>query len=213
MRLRRSAGLLGGVLALALIAGACGSDSKSDTKVSGGSSDSGTASASAVDINATPRDELQQGGTFKYPLSGYPANFNPNELDGGDTDVNAITGGMLPSPFRYNAKAEPVLDKDYVTSAELTSKDPQVVTYQLNPKAVWYDGTKVTEADYEALWNAMKTAEGTAYQIVASNGYDQIASVKAGKDDHEVIVTFAKPYADWQALFSGLIPASTSKDP
>ena len=210
MRLKRSSGLIGGVLALALIAGACGSDSKKDN--SSGSSGK-TESASSVDINATPRDDLKQGGTFKYPLSGYPANFNPNELDGGDTDVNAITGGMLPAPFKFNGKAEPILDKNYVESAEVTSKDPQVITYVLNPKAVWSDGTKVSEADYEALWNAMKTAEGTDYQIVSSNGYEQISSVKAGKDDHEVVVTFSKPYADWQALFSGLIPASTSKDP
>ncbi|MEY2397301.1 MAG: glutathione transport system substrate-binding protein [Actinomycetota bacterium] len=211
MRLKYSAGLIGGVLAIALIAGACGSDSKNNKTTAGSGSSAPT--AGAVDINATPRAQVKDGGTFRYPLTAFPANFNPNELDGGDTDVAAVTGGLLPAPFKFNGKAEPVLDKDYVTSAELTSKDPQVVTYQLNPKAVWDDGTKVSEADYEALWNAMKTSEGTAYQIVASNGYDQIASVKAGKDDHEVIVTFAHPFADWQSLFGGLVPASTSKDP
>jgi peptide/nickel transport system substrate-binding protein len=211
MRTRRSSAVIGAALTLALLAGACGSDKKTDTSTNGTSKP--TVSASAVDINATPRDQVAQGGSFKYPLSGFPANFNPNELDGADTDVAAITGGMLPAPFKFNGKAEPILDKNYVTSAKLSSTSPQVVTYELNPDAVWYDGTKITEADYEALWNAMKTAEGTDYQIVASNGYDQVASVKAGKDDHEVIVTFAHPYADWQAMFSGLIPASTSKDP
>ncbi len=209
MRLSRLSALTGGVLAIALIAGACGSDSGS--KKSGGAST--PPAASSVDINATARDKVVQGGTFKYPLSGYPANFNPNELDGGDTDVAAITGGMLPSPFIFTGKAEPVLDTNYVTSAEVTATDPQVVTYELNPKAVWYDGTKITEADYESLWKAMRQADGTDYQIVSSNGYDAIASVKAGKDDHEVVVTFKKSYADWQAIFSGLIPASTSSDP
>ncbi len=210
MRLKRSSSFIGGVLALALIAGACGSDSKKEN--SSGSSGK-TESASSVDINATPRDDLKQGGTLKWPLTGYPANFNPNELDGGDRDNNDVVGAMLPSPFIFDGKAEPVIDKNYVESAEVTSKDPQIVTYVLNQKAVWSDGTKVSEADYEALWNAMKTAEGTDYQIVSSNGYDQISSVKAGKDDHEVVVTFDKPYADWQALFSTLLPASTSKDP
>ena len=209
MRLKHSSGVVGVVLTIALVAGACGS-SKNTTKTSTGSK--AGVSASAVDINATPRDQVVQGGTFKYPLQGYPANFNPNELDGTDTDVAAITGGMLPAPFKFNGKAEPILDTNYVSSAKLTSSSPQVITYELNPKAIWYDGTKITEADYEAMWNALKTADSPTYQIASSNGYEQIASVKAGKDDHEVIVTFAHPYADWQALFSALLPASTSKD-
>jgi peptide/nickel transport system substrate-binding protein len=208
LRFKSSSRVIGAVLALSLIAGACGSDDNNTSTAPKKSVD-----ASTVDINATPRADLKQGGTLKFPLSGFPANFNPNELDGSDRDSTDVTSAMLPAPFIFNGKAEPIIDKNYVSSAEITSTDPQVVTYVLNPKAVWYDGTKVSEADYEALWNAMKTAEGTDFQIVASNGYDQISSVKAGKDDHEVVVTFSKPYADWQALFSGLIPASTSKDP
>ena len=35
---------------------------------------------------------------------------------------------------------------------------------------IWYDGTKITAADYEGMWKALHTAEGTDYQIVAANG-------------------------------------------
>jgi len=208
MRFNRSSRFIGAVLAFSLIVGACGSD---DDDTAEGPKESVDASVS--DINATPRDDVQQGGTLKFPLSGYPANFNPNQLDGGDRDANDVVGGLLPAPFKFDGKAAPILDENYVSSAEVTSTDPQVITYELNPDAIWYDGTEITVADYEALWNAMKTAEGTDYQIVSSNGYDQISSVKAGANDHEVVVTFENPYADWQALFSGLIPASTTKDP
>ena len=56
-----------------------------------------------------------------------------------------------------------------------------MVTYELNPKAIWYDGTPITAADYIAQW---KASNGTnhAYQISASSGYDQIESVVEGAE-------------------------------
>src|SRR5581483_9449829 len=99
------------------------------------------------------------------------------------------------------------------TSAELTARDPkQVVTYKINPRATWSDGTPVTEADFEAQWKADSGAN-PAYRISSANGYEQIESVARGADDREVVVTFKQPYADWKGLFSPLYPASTNNDP
>ncbi|HEY2703576.1 MAG TPA: ABC transporter family substrate-binding protein, partial [Candidatus Dormibacteraeota bacterium] len=101
----------------------------------------------------------------------------------------------------------------YLESGDLTAKTPkQVITYRINPKAVWYDGTPITVADFAAQWKALRGTD-TAYKVASTQGYDKVESVVQGKDDHEVVVTFAKPYVDWRGLFSFLYPASTNSNP
>jgi peptide/nickel transport system substrate-binding protein len=171
------------------------------------------ATANGTDIHPVPRDKLPDGGTLRWPLVAPPPNFNAGELDGTSADVANVVGALLPSMFSFDSEARPTVNKDYLDSAELTAKDPrQVVTYKLNRKAAWDDGTPITEADFEAQWKAL-SGSNPAYRIASSSGYDQIGSVAAGADDREVVVTFRRPYADWKALFSPLYPASTNNDP
>jgi peptide/nickel transport system substrate-binding protein len=171
------------------------------------------AMANGADVNPVPRDRLPDGGTLRLPLVASPPNFNAGQLDGTSADVANVIGALLPAMFGFDAEARPILNKDYLDSAELTAKDPrQRVTYRINRKAAWEDGTPITEADFEAQWKAMSGSD-PAYRIASSGGYDQIESVAAGADDREVVVTFRRPYADWKALFSPLYPASTNNDP
>jgi peptide/nickel transport system substrate-binding protein len=166
-----------------------------------------------TDINPVRRDELPDGGTLRWPLVAPPPNFNTGELDGTSADVANVVGALLPSLFGFDSEARPTVNKDYLSSAELTAKDPrQVVTYRINPRAAWDDGTPITETDFEAQWKAL-SGSNPAYRIASSSGYDQIESVAKGGDDREVVVTFRRPYADWKALFSPLYPASTNNDP
>ena len=124
-----------------------------------------------------------------------------------------MVGALLPSLFGFDSEARPTVNWDYLDSGELTATDPrQVVTYRINPRAVWDDGTPITKADFEAQWKALSGSD-PAYRVASSSGYEQIESVAAGADDREVLVTFRRPYADWKALFSPLYPASTNNDP
>jgi peptide/nickel transport system substrate-binding protein len=164
-------------------------------------------------MNPQPRDKVQQGGKLIWPINETLPNFNYGELDGTNADGAFILAAVLPSPFTFDAHGTPKFDPDYLTGEpKLVTSPQQVVTYELNPKAVWYDGTPITAADFAAEW---KSLNGTnkAYLISASNGYDHIQKVAQGANKFEVVVTFSKPYADWKALFSFLYPASTSKDP
>jgi peptide/nickel transport system substrate-binding protein len=164
------------------------------------------------DVNRTDRDQLAEGGTLRWPIGQLPPNFNVAELDGSLADTGAVMGGLLGSPFNFDATGQPVLNRDYVESAELTATAPkQVVTYTINPKAKWYDDTPITWVDYEAQWKAL-SGTNSAYKVASTQGYDKIESVVRGSDDREVIVTFHQPYADWKGLF-GLYPASTNRDP
>lgn len=203
--LRRAPALVSLVAALlAITASACGRDD-GGKQAAGPTNDSG--------INRVSRESLPDGGTLRWPLIQFPPNFNAGELDGTSADVANIVGALLPAMFRFDSEARPSVNRDYLDSAEMTAKDPrQVVTYRINPKAVWDDGTPITAADFEAQWKAL-SGSNPAYRIASSGGYEQIESVAAGADDREVVVTFGRPYADWKALFSPLYPASTNNDP
>jgi peptide/nickel transport system substrate-binding protein len=193
------------VAALALALAGCGSSGNSGSK--------SVPEANQNDIASTPRDQIADGGTLRWPLLQVPSNFNVDEVDGTLADNVNVILALMPQAFYTDATGTPYLNKDLLDSAELTSTDPrEVVTYKINPKAVWYDGTRITAADFIAQWKALN-GTNKAYDISSSNGYDQIASVAAGSDDHTAVVTYKSKYADWQALFGPLYPASTNNDP
>ena len=56
----------------------------------------------------------------------------------------------------------------------------QVVTYKINPKAIWYDGTPITWEDFFWQWKANNGTD-KAYQISSANGYEDIESVQQGQ--------------------------------
>jgi peptide/nickel transport system substrate-binding protein len=186
----------------------------------GGGSDSGNgnggdgqaASATENDINPVDRGDLAEGGDLRWALGELPPNYNYHQFDGTLDDTSDVMSALMPSAFTFEADATPVVNSDYFENIELTSDDPQVVTYDINPDATWSDGTPITAADLEAQWQATN-GTNSAYNISSSNGYDQIESVEQGDSEKQAVVTFANPYADWQALYGPLYPASTNSDP
>jgi peptide/nickel transport system substrate-binding protein len=170
-------------------------------------------SATENQINAVPREKVQDGGTFTWGLESLPPNFNYNQIDGTELDNSYVVNALLPTTYTNDASGRPIWDRDYLAAEpQLTMTDKQVVTYELNPKAIWYDGTPITWEDFYWQW---KASNGTdkRYQISSANGYEAIENVRKGKDDCEVVVTFKHRFADWQAIFGAFYPASTNKDP
>ncbi|HSH23763.1 MAG TPA: ABC transporter family substrate-binding protein, partial [Acidimicrobiales bacterium] len=211
-RSRRRPDLLALLLAVTLMASACAGGDDPSGAPDGPDGDAAP-SADENDINAVARDQLREGGSLSWPLSQLPPNFNSHELDGALGDNAAVMGAMLLSPFDFDVAARPVLNTDFVESAELTATEPQqVVTYRINPRATWYDGTPITVADFEAQWRALNGSD-PAFKVASTQGYDKVESVARGSDDREVVVTFAEDYVDWRGLFSALYPASTNRDP
>lgn len=198
------------VLAVVAILAGCGSSKKP----SGAEAEQrSNPVAEQNQMNPQPRDKVQQGGKMTWAIDSVIVNFNFNELDGTTGAGKWVLSAMLPGPFVSDARATPHYDPDYLTGEpELTPGPPQVVKYELNPKAVWLDGTPITAADFIAEWKALD-GKNPAFHIAASNGYDRIKSVTQGANQFEVIVTFGTPYADWKSLFSPLYPASTNTHP
>jgi peptide/nickel transport system substrate-binding protein len=80
------------------------------------------------------------------------------------------------------------------------------------PEATWSDGKPITVRDYQAQWRALN-GRNPAYQVASTTGYELVDDVRQGTHNHEVVVRFAKLYADWRALFSPLYAPATNSDP
>jgi peptide/nickel transport system substrate-binding protein len=178
---------------------------------SGGSGALGTSS----DINPQDPATLQDGGNLRLSLSDFPANFNILHIDGNLAEVAGMLKATLPSAFVIEANGSARVNTDYFTSVELTGTNPQVITYTINPKAVWSDGSPVTWRDIASQIHATSGAD-KAFEIASPNGADRVESVTRGVDDRQAIMTFAKPYAEWRGMFAGngmLLPASVTETP
>jgi peptide/nickel transport system substrate-binding protein len=163
--------------------------------------------AAGTDLTAAPRDAVRDGGSLRWAVDSVPATLNAFQ-SGADDTTALVTGAVLPTLFRLDGRGRPQRDEDYLESAGVVDTTPkQVVEYRLNPKAKWSDGRAVGVADFTAQWKALR-GQDDAYWTARNAGYDRIASVTPGKDAHQVRVTFARPYADWQSLFSPLYPTA-----
>lgn len=170
-------------------------------------------SASANQINPVPRDLLQDGGSFTWPLDSMPANFNYYELDGLALDNHMVIAALIPSAFYHTADGTPVWNPDLLASEpELMTESQQVVIYRINPDAIWYDGSPITWEDFYWQWQAC-SGENPLYRNGSLNGYELIEMIERGANDREVIVTYGTPFADWPSLFDPLYPVSTNRDP
>ncbi|MFE6892839.1 ABC transporter family substrate-binding protein [Streptomyces sp. NPDC057694] len=168
--------------------------------------------ADGQDVNAHPVSDLKQGGTLKTYITQWPVQYNVNTPDGAQGDTQEIVGAILPDLFDSDAKGAVHANPDFLASAKVVSNDPQIVEYELNPKAKWTDGTPLSWKDFASQWKA-QSGVNKAYEVADTSGYDQISKVEQGKDAHGVRITFDQPYADWQRLFDPLYPAAYTSTP
>ncbi|MGW1277730.1 ABC transporter family substrate-binding protein [Streptomyces tsukubensis] len=198
--LRSVALLTGGMLAIPALAG-CGAD---ESEVTG--------QASAQDIAATQRQQVGDGGTLRWAADSVPTTLNTFQADA-DTTTARIAQAVLPALFTLDTNGRPQRNPDYVESAEIVEREPkQVVLYKLNQKAVWSDGREIGAPDFVAQWRAL-SGRNTAYWTARNAGYDRIEEIQKGANDLEVKITFKKPYADWQSLFTPLYPKDVTGAP
>lgn len=194
------------LLAAALALTACGSDTSGGLK---GVDEQETGKNS---INPVPREALRQGGTFTVATDDLPNNWNYHQVDGRHLPGKEMLGAIMPRIFLAQPDNTYRPNPDYVESAKLTSEDPQVVTYQINPDARWSNGRPITYRDFQAQAGALDGAN-KQYQASTNTGYQDIERVRRGADDREVKVTFDKRFGDWKSLFNPLYPKELMSDP
>jgi peptide/nickel transport system substrate-binding protein len=179
------------------------------------STTTGAAVGSTGDINPQAPATLRDGGNLRLALTEFPSNFNALHIDGNQTDSINMQKACMPRTFVIGLDGSMTVNTDYFTSVELTETAPQVVTYTINPKAIWSDGTPIT---WEDIASQVRATAGVdkRFAIASTNGSERVASVTRGVDDRQAVVTFAKPYAEWRGMFAGngmLLPKSMTATP
>ncbi|MCI1963887.1 MAG: ABC transporter family substrate-binding protein [Ancrocorticia sp.] len=197
---------LAAVAALAL-SGCSGSGSS-------GSTDGASASAKELpgsDLNKVDRDELQDGGTLRLAITAMPTSYNPMSSDGNTVDLNSTMAQfMMPMNWLYAEDGSFTPNTDYIEDYTM-SDDGLNLTINLNPKAVWNDGTPITYKDYKADWQACNGSNAD-FQCAATDGWTQISSIEKGDSDYQVVVKYSQAYPDWSANFSTVTPAAGVSD-
>ena len=72
------------------------------------------------------------------------------------------------------------------------------LTININPKAVWDDGSPITFTDFKCNVDAIFNTPGSLSTV----GYDKITSIEQGDSDHQVVVKFSEVYAPYKNLFA-----------
>ncbi|MGW8765105.1 ABC transporter substrate-binding protein [Streptomyces sp. NPDC055815] len=191
---------------LLLLSGACSAPGGAD------GAPPRTAARGAQAANARPLTALRDGGELRLPVDALPANYNPIQVNGARVVTWQLAEAILPRTFDDGPDGEPVLNRSFFDAAELTSTAPQVITYTIAEGAVRSTGRPLSWEDLRGQWQALSGAD-TAYEGYHHVGYADISSVRRGRSDREAVVTLRRPFAEWQGLFSPLLPKEVTATP
>lgn len=194
-----SAGRLAAVVAAVCLAG-CRAGTASSTSASGPANGHG-----GVPLVAGTTGSVVVG------VDRVPTTLNDHTVAGDTAATRAVASMVWAQVFQTAPGVAPKLDTNVVQSAELVSVAPQTVVYQIDPRAVWSDGTPITAQDFVYAWLSQsgpgRDVDGSLDSVAAPGGYRDIASVTGSDNGKTVTVVFQTPFADWPSLFDDLLPA------
>jgi peptide/nickel transport system substrate-binding protein len=186
-----------GAKAFALLAGSALLLSACAT--SGGSTASSSSSASASTSNKTI--------TWAYEQEF--AQYNSNTADGNSSANAVVVNGVLNGFTQFNPDGTLGKNTDFGTY-EKTSDSPLTMKLTINDKAVWSDGVPIECDDIALVWLALSGVTGEkGFSFATNAGYEDMNKPECKAGDKTVTITFKKPFADWDGLFSSgvIMPA------
>jgi peptide/nickel transport system substrate-binding protein len=174
----------------------------------------GTACGGTSTRSSSTTAPLEQGGSITTVGNTDPTTLNPKS-------VKSLNGTLMAAVWRGVWRANPdyqfELNTDLVTSAELTSTDPETIIYRINPKATWSDGVPVDADDFIYNWQVARAGatdiDGSPIQGVNDSLADTIASVTGSDGGKTVTIVFNQHYLEWQLsrVFNVLVPAHIAR--
>ena len=198
------------VLASALLLTGCSGGSSDDK---GDDSKKTTNTSLQKSYNEQPASALKDGGTYTTATTEVSPQFNPFQQDG-TRYTSDVWRWYNPVLKTYSADGSKVIwNKAYIERAKSEVKgDKLVVTYTMNPKAKYNDGSPIDWKSFENTWKA-NSGKDKAFLPSSTDGFSAIESVAKGKDDHEAVITFNQPGVWWEGLFDFLLnPKVSSAD-
>ncbi|MDK8664822.1 ABC transporter family substrate-binding protein [Corynebacterium coyleae] len=214
-RLRVAA--LAGLSSLSLVLASCSSDGGTEeTTANQAGKDSANSKEAdnsgeqlevnaAGDYNPLERDQIQDGGELTLAITEIAEQqnvFHANMTSYTDT----IWSKYNPQLTLFDGDGTYHPNPAYLTDVKDETVDGKtVVTYTINPDAVYNDGTPL---DWTAFENTFKFNNGSNpdVQVNSTDGYELIESVERGEDDKQAVVTFKQAYPWWEGLFGTLVP-------
>jgi peptide/nickel transport system substrate-binding protein len=190
------------MLSVALVG--CGSSGPAD----GNGGDTLDSLSEQAQHNPQPYENIRDGGTLTTALGEINPQFN---LWQGDTtlDTRTVWNWYNPLLITFTADGDAVYNPDYLTDVRQETVDGNTrITYTINPRATYNDGSPIDWRSFEVVWKA-NNATNPAYIVASSDGYDRIASVARGVDDRQAVVTFQGVNLWWQSLFNNLLHPNT----
>jgi peptide/nickel transport system substrate-binding protein len=170
----------------------------------GGGGDTTQLLSEQAQFNSQPYENIRDGGTLTTSLPEITPQFN---IWQGDMTLytRTVWNWYNPLLITFTADGDAVFNPDYLTDVTQDTVDGNTrVTYTINPKATYNDGTPIDWRSFEAVYKA-NSATNPGYLVNSTDGYDRIASVSRGVDDRQAVVTFRGVNLWWQSLFNNLI--------
>ena len=198
LQLNRRA-LLTGTVALGTVGllAACGGGGE-EKKLSGKAAGSAEEIVKNLEINKQDRSSLKQGGDFHGSVSALGPNFNVMTQSGYTTEnLTAIAACNIPGAIGFTS-LDPAgnysLNDDYVSEYKAETVDgKQTITYKLNPKAVFNDGTPVDIEAVRTAWTVYRSSDN-GFNVTANPFWQQVASIDPVDDDKtHVKIVMSKP--------------------
>ncbi|MBT0566833.1 ABC transporter family substrate-binding protein [Williamsia sp. CHRR-6] len=195
-------------VAATMVLSACGGDNNDSGKKETNLSLGGL----PPQINAQPRDNIQDGGKYTTALPEISPQFNPFQADGTLYTSN-VWRWYNPVLINFAPDGKTEVDADYLTGYDKSLVDGKtVLTYTINPKATFNDGTPIDWTAFKTTWET-NNGKNEAYSASSTDGYSRIVSVVQGKDAKQAIVTFDGVYAWPDGLFNFVLhPKAASPD-
>lgn len=168
-----------------------------------GGNDSGKVAVNVktVDYTKASYEQLKEGGELRLPIVELTEQGNPFHQDG-SAYTNEMWYWYNPQIILFDDQFEPYANPDYVTDVKEEVKDGKtVVTYTINPKAKYNDGTEIDWKAFETTWK-INNGQSEDYAPSSTDGYQDIESVERGENDKQVVVTFNKIYSWYYGLFN-----------
>jgi peptide/nickel transport system substrate-binding protein len=224
---RRRSKLLAIAAATALVVAACGGDDDGATGTDTGTTGTGTDTGTTDTTDTTSgTGEGVTGEVIAYGNAQEFSNYNNNLGTSNAVKNSIVLNEVQPSPFNFAGPTGGLeMDDELMDSVEIVSEDPQVIEYVVNADAVWSDGEPIDCDDFQLQYYANNGAylqlddagepvidaetEGEVFlfDLVGTTGYESMESVECSEDGKTITVTYAEPFADWQSVFGGQIPA------
>ena len=159
--------------------------------------------------------KILDGGAVTVAVSRLPTEYNPLTPAGSNAVTQMVMEQVLPAGLRHRARhGGPRRRWARRLGRGHRVSSPQTVVYTLAKGARWSDGVPIT-ADRLRLrlaprWSTMGRAcrrRSRSPDTRTSLGHGSTTA----KHGTTVTVVFSKPYADWMALFTNLVPAHVAR--